>query len=246
MKMHYYSLWLCGLALAIGCQPTEAPDSSASFGHFEGDVVASWDDDGRNMTLREDFWYVDSQNRRWHAPAGSVVNGASIPAAFWTLIGGPFEGQYRNASVVHDVGCEEMTASWEDVHRMFYDACRCGGVDESTAKTLYYAVYHFGPRWEPVTEAVVETRENADGQLVHERVARRRMKRIDPPPPTAEEIAKVAELIEDEDPSPAVIERTTREVLRRRPRRGQGVSTRGRPGNRHRGKASSSAGLGKF
>ena len=148
MKIGYFPLWLCGLVLTIGCRPTVTPDS-ADFGRFEGDVVASWDADGRNMTLREKLTYVDSQNRRWTAPAGSVVNGASIPSPFWTFVGGPFEGQYRNASVVHDVGCVEMTETWEDVHRMFYDACRCGGVDETKAKTLYYAVYHFGPRWEP-------------------------------------------------------------------------------------------------
>lgn len=38
------------------------------------------------MTLREDFAYVDRQNRSWKAPTGVVVDGASIPAAFWTFI----------------------------------------------------------------------------------------------------------------------------------------------------------------
>ena len=102
--------------------------------------MAVWDADGRNMTLREDFFYIDSQGRRWRAPTGAIVNGASIPSVFWTAIGGPFEGKYRNASVVHDVGCAEMRQPWEDVHRMFYEACRCGGVDETQAKLMYYAV----------------------------------------------------------------------------------------------------------
>ena len=31
---------------------------------------------------------------------------------------------------------------------MFYNACLCGGVEPLKAKTLYAAVYHFGPRWE--------------------------------------------------------------------------------------------------
>ena len=225
MRIRYLPLWLCGLSLTIGCQPTEPPDS-ADFGRFEGDVVASWDADGRHMTLRENFSYVDSQNRRWAAPAGSVVDGASIPAAFWTFIGGPFEGKYRTASVVHDVGCIEMTATWKDVHRMFYEACRCGGVDEAKAKMLYYAVYHFGPRWQPVTETRSETRANADGQLVQQQVTVQRMARIDPPPPTLEEVAQVEALIAEENPAPSVIERTDRETLRRRPRRGSG---RGRP-----------------
>jgi hypothetical protein len=221
MKMRCPQLWLCVLAVALGCRPPETPDS-ADFGRFDGEVVASWDDDGRNMTLREDFAYIDSQARRWVAPSGSVVNGASIPAAFWTLIGGPFEGKYRNASVVHDVGCVEMTATWEDVHRMFYEACRCGGVDESKAKTLYYAVYHFGPRWEPVTETLVELRKHADGQIVEEEVSVQRVARIDPPPPTLEEVEQVQAFILEENPEPSVIKRTNRQALRLRPRRGLG------------------------
>lgn len=222
-----------GLALAVGCQQADfseldSSDSSSNCGHFEGDVVASWDNDGRKMTLREDFGYVDPDGRRWTAPAGSVVDGASIPAAFWTFIGGPFEGQYRKASVVHDVGCQEMSSSWEDVHRMFYDACVCGGVDVQTAKVLYYAVYHFGPRWEPVDETVVETHQDAQGQLVQQQVRRRHMRRTNPTPPTSDEVQQVVELIQDENPAPAVLEETTREVLRRRPRRGRNYN-RGNP-----------------
>ncbi len=228
MKIYHLLPWLCGLVLAIGCQNTESPDSSssadsatpASFGRFEGSVVASWNDDGRNMTLREDFVYVDPKDRRWLAPSGTVVDGASIPSAFWTFIGGPFEGQYRNASVVHDIGCIEMTASWEDVHRMFYEACRCGGVSEAKAKILYYAVYHFGPRWVPVTETRIEMRPNAEGQMVEQEVTEELMVRVDPVPPTAEEVEQVEALIEEDNPDLSVIKKTDRETLRRRPRRG--------------------------
>jgi hypothetical protein len=228
MNVRRFSLLLCvGLLLLAGCDQTPLADSTDSqqpqyFGRFEGDVIASWDADGRNMTLREDFAYIDAQDRRWMAPRGSVVNGASIPSGFWSFIGGPFEGKYRNASVVHDVGCEEMTASWEDVHRTFYEACRCGGVDETTAKMLYFAVYHFGPRWEPQTETQLATRETSNGQVVEEPVTVRRMVRIDPPPPTLDEVEQVASLVVDENPAPAAIERTSRESLRRRPRRSNG------------------------
>jgi hypothetical protein len=151
-----------------------------------------------------------------------VVNGASIPSAFWTFIGGPFEGKYRAASVVHDVGCEEMTATWEDVHRMFYEACLCGGVDEQMAKMLYYAVYHFGPRWDVVTQTRSETGQNAEGEYVVQRVAQRRTVRRDPPPPTLEELERVEEFIVEENPDLSAIVQTDREVLRQRPRRGLG------------------------
>lgn len=63
-------------------------------------------------------------------------------------MGGPFEGQYRNASVVHDVACVKKSEKWEDVHRMFYYAMRAGGVSETRAALMYAAVYKFGPRWD--------------------------------------------------------------------------------------------------
>lgn len=136
------------------------------WGRFVGAVVARWHDDGRSMTLVAPFAYVDPRDLRWDAPVGAVVNGASIPQAFWSLIGGPFEGRFRDASVVHDVACEERRRPWRDVHRMFYEACRCGGVAVATAKTMYYAVHHFGPRWR-----IEERRTIVAGRPALERVA---------------------------------------------------------------------------
>jgi hypothetical protein len=121
---------------------------AANFGRFKGDVIALWLPDGRNMQLIQRFAYIDPRGKEWVAPKDSIVNGASIPGFLWSSIGGPYEGQYRHASVVHDVACEEMTSKWEDVHKMFYEACRCGGVSDAKAKTMYYAVYNFGPRWQ--------------------------------------------------------------------------------------------------
>jgi hypothetical protein len=118
------------------------------FGRYEGDVIAKWITDDLEMELVQDFNYVDPSGKRWKAPAGSVINGASIPSMFWSVIGGPFEGRFRKASVLHDSACEVQGESWEDVHRMFYDACRCSRVGIGKAQTMYWAVYHFGPRWE--------------------------------------------------------------------------------------------------
>jgi len=121
------------------------------WGHFEGEVVVKMLEDGRNMLLLQDFAYVDPKGKKWVSPKDSVINGASIPQPFWSIIGGPFEGKYRQASVVHDTEClrnkNEKEESWQDVHKMFYQACRCGGVAEFKAKFMYWAVFHFGPRW---------------------------------------------------------------------------------------------------
>ena len=117
------------------------------FGRFEGDVVTKWITDDLEMELVKDFNYIDPSGKRWTAPTGSIINGASIPSMFWSVIGGPFEGRFRKASVLHDAACDVQTESWEDVHRMFYDACRCSRVGIGKAQTMYWAVYHFGPRW---------------------------------------------------------------------------------------------------
>jgi endonuclease G, mitochondrial len=74
--------------------------------------------------------------------------------AFWSLIGGPFEGKYRNASVLHDVGYEQKTHSAEEVDRMFYNAMRCSGVGMVEAKTMYYALHRHGRHWKvPIRRA---------------------------------------------------------------------------------------------
>src|ERR1051326_8039238 len=61
--------------------------------------------DGRRFSLPHDFTYVDPTGRRWEAPTGLITDGASIPTPFWSVIGGPFEGLFREAAVVHAVAC---------------------------------------------------------------------------------------------------------------------------------------------
>src|SRR5215212_6173826 len=74
-----------------------------SLGQFIGPVRTEWCDDGRKMRLLSAFAYKDPSNHVWTAPVNSIIDGASIPRIFWTIAGGPFEGKYRKASVVHDV-----------------------------------------------------------------------------------------------------------------------------------------------
>lgn len=115
---------------------------------FIGDVIVKWLSDGREMKLLDDFTYIDPNGKYWTAPKNSIIDGASIPQVFWTIIGGPFEGNYRNASVVHDYYCDRQLDTWKNVHRMFYNACLTGGVEDAKAKIMYAAVYVGGPRWE--------------------------------------------------------------------------------------------------
>jgi hypothetical protein len=120
------------------------------WGNFVGKVVTEWlnDGDGRKMKLLEPFSFVNAEGVRWEAPKGSIVDGASIPRFAWSIIGGPFEGKYREASVIHDVACIQKARPWQEVHRTFYEAMMANGVNKTLAKIMYGAVYHYGPRWE--------------------------------------------------------------------------------------------------
>lgn len=125
---------------------------ATEFGRYEGSVIAQFKDDGLTMELLKDFYYTDPTGHRWHAPAGSIIDGASIPKPAWSFIGGPFEGQYRNASVIHDVACVKKSRPWKATHRAFYTGMLASGVSPTKAKVMYAAVYHFGPRWPDTIE----------------------------------------------------------------------------------------------
>src|SRR2546428_8629547 len=147
-------------ALLISCASHQEPPWSAGaeqshpWGYYSGVPVTRWNPDGRTMTLLSEMRYRDPQGVVWIAPAGSQVDGASIPRSLWSVMGGPFEGKYRNASVLHDVAYEQHNRPWQDCDRMFYNAMRCGGVSAVEAKTMYYALYKFGRHWRfPVKRA---------------------------------------------------------------------------------------------
>ena len=143
---------LFAIALAR-CTSSEASDPPAidqtipgatKWGYYSGEPVTRWSPDGRNMILVTELRYTDPKGEVWVAPVGSVTDGASIPRYLWALMGGPFEGQYRNASVLHDAAYEKKNRTWQDCDRMFYYAMRCSGVNAVEAKTMYYALFKFG------------------------------------------------------------------------------------------------------
>lgn len=118
------------------------------FGSFEGTLLLEPTGDvGRDMKVVAPFAYVDGEKKIWTVPAGTIVDGASIPRPFWTVIGAPYTGQYREAAVVHDRYCENKERPWKDVHQAFYNGMRAKGVGYVQAQVMYGAVYSFGPRW---------------------------------------------------------------------------------------------------
>lgn len=120
--------------------------------HFEGNVDARWlveEGEDRAMQLLADFAFYDSTNFKWQAKAGDKIDGASIPEAIWSeIVGTPFIGDYRRASVVHDVACDKHIKTSKDAHRMFYEAMLADGTSPARALIFYTAVRLFGPQWE--------------------------------------------------------------------------------------------------
>jgi hypothetical protein len=136
-----------------------------SFGKYVGTVRTEWlDNDNRKMRLLAPFSYVDPKGVTWTAPAGWVIDGASIPVFAWSVIGGPFNGRYRDASVIHDVACDQKAQPWESVHEAFYWAMMASGVEAWRAKVMYAAVYHFGPRWPRLITVSVPENEVSSAQ----------------------------------------------------------------------------------
>ncbi len=114
-----------------------------SYGTFSNNPRTEWLCDGadeRAMRLLEDFWYDDPDGRRWPAPAGTVVDGATIPRTLWAAVGSPYTGNYRRASIVHDVACNAPAVPRRDADTMFYFACLAGGCTVPQAKMLYAGV----------------------------------------------------------------------------------------------------------
>src|SRR6478736_8173718 len=152
------ALILLSAAILAGCASGNSTDArpgidqtipgATKWGHYDGEPVTKWNPDGRTMTLLTELRYTDPKGHVWVAPIGSLVDGASIPRALWTFMGGPFEGKYRNASVLHDVSYDRQDRPPQECDRMFYDAMRCSGVGALEAKTMYYALLRFGWHWD--------------------------------------------------------------------------------------------------
>ena len=104
-----------------------------------------------NETANE-LIYQDPSNFPWLVPKGTVNDGASVPPLLESFIAGGLNTDARYAAIVHDHFCDEMNSpghfvagGYPAIHRMFYHAMLCSGVDKRTAGFMYAAVVKFGP-----------------------------------------------------------------------------------------------------
>jgi hypothetical protein len=111
---------------------------------WSGRVKTEWLSNGRKMRLMEAVTFRDAGGCAWTAPAGSLVDGASIPWLLWSVIGPPFTGRYRRASVIHDVYCKSKSHPSSAVHRAFWERMRADGVGRVKAWWMWLAVRLLG------------------------------------------------------------------------------------------------------
>lgn len=85
-----------------------------------------------------------------------MTDGATIPDLFKPIIGESFESDFLPAAVIHDHYTDRVhrVRSWRDTARVFYQAMLVKGVNVVKAKTMYFAVYAFGPHWGVLAKGV--------------------------------------------------------------------------------------------
>jgi len=118
-------------------------------GSFEDKVIVEWLDDPYVLKLRllEDFTFREP-TAIWVVPAGSIVDGRSLPTLFRSLFGRPFESNFRKTAVVYDYAAKSRQRSWAESQRMFYNGLLAEGVIPGEAKVMYMLLNATGSRWE--------------------------------------------------------------------------------------------------
>ncbi|ULL01224.1 DUF1353 domain-containing protein [Bradyrhizobium sp. I71] len=111
---------------------------------------------GTTKLLGEDLYFVDSDNFVWKAGKGDTTDGATIPDLLKPFVGESFEPDFLPAAVIHDhyTHRAHRVRSWRDTARVFYQAMLVNNVNIVKAKTMYFAVYAFGPHWGVLAKGV--------------------------------------------------------------------------------------------
>lgn len=123
------------------------------YGEFSGSpsLAVVQNQTGRpSFRLLDDFTFTDPNGLEWVVPSAWIVDGATIPRAAWSLVGGPLSGRYLNASIIHDKYCDTRERTAHDTHRNFYYGMLAAGVEKKKAAGMYWAVRTFGPSWKLV------------------------------------------------------------------------------------------------
>ena len=102
--------------------------------------------DGKRAILRTPYKYQMDSGEILYIPAGFYTDGASIPKAFWSIIGGPW-GKYLYAALPHDYGYYTQMHTREEVDRKFLIVMKELGVSWWKYGVMHRAVRDWG--WIP-------------------------------------------------------------------------------------------------
>lgn len=153
--MRHFKLFLIGffflfngvaMAKVVTLSVNHPNPKYGTFSTYHLKVEPLTDNSGR-VRLLESLTFTDVKGKKWTAPKGYVVDGATIPKQFQSIIGTPYGGDYVLASVIHDIAFDEKKEPWEEVHQVFYDAMIASGVEPNKATIMYIAVYEASARW---------------------------------------------------------------------------------------------------
>jgi len=136
-------------ALVIAAAPVTAANGAGQ-GGFEGRVVVEWLDDAFVPSVRtlEDYGFRQAKGKFWQVARGQVFDGRGMPPLFYDLVGQPYGGNFRKASIVYESATQRMTEKWDEAQRMFFEAAVAEGVAVPEAKVMYLLLALQGSRWE--------------------------------------------------------------------------------------------------
>jgi hypothetical protein len=117
---------------------------------FNGDVVLEELDKGF-WKLKDDFSYENDYIKAT-VKAGFTTDGASIPKAFWSIVGNPLENDLLNPAIIHDGLYTLMQLKRLECDKMLKEMLLFNGVSKIKAFFIYYAVRLFGgSHWKKYT-----------------------------------------------------------------------------------------------
>jgi hypothetical protein len=114
-------------------------------------VIVAFDEDlpKGHVRTKSDLTYVDDDGVEWHAPAGTVTDGGSIPRIFWVFIGQPLSPEYIEPATLHDFHCKERIRPSKAVHKAFANMLKDSpDIPTWKRKAMAFAVRVAGPKWE--------------------------------------------------------------------------------------------------
>src|SRR4051794_27756587 len=95
--------WAILISFAVGAKADDM--KPGEFGKFSGEPAVRFLDGDNLVELLEEFFFVDNDGHKWLVPSAFKSDGASIPQAFKSFVGGNFDGPYRKSAIIHDYFC---------------------------------------------------------------------------------------------------------------------------------------------